>query len=88
MGIDDGNRRLTGWTPLTSLVRWMSMTSGRSFFRVEEAVEVVGWTRSVVDWMSFASGWAEKSSESVSMSSADTSSLELFVEFEDCLRFL
>ena len=47
--------RLTGWTPETSLVRWMSMTSGRSFLRMEvEVIEVC--VRGAVDWSNLARG--------------------------------
>ena len=36
---NEEERRLTGWAVLTSLVRWMSMTSGRSSLRMLELVD-------------------------------------------------
>jgi len=61
-----------GWMPATSLVRWMSITSGRSFLRV--VVEV--WVRGVVDWRSLASGWTERSEVSMEMSESEASESE------------
>lgn len=58
-----------GWMPATSLVRWMSITSGRSFLRV--VVEV--WVRGVVDWRSLASGWTERSEVSMEVSESEAS---------------
>lgn len=61
-----------GWMPATSLVRWMSITSGRSFLRV--VVEV--WVRRVVDWRSLASGWTERSEVSMEVSESEASESE------------
>lgn len=46
------------------------------------------WMRLEVDWRSLASGWTERSSESMDMPSEDTASSELYEAFGDRLRFL
>ena len=69
-------------------MRWMSMTSGRSFFRMAEVVGCVDWRKLVVDCRSLASGWAESSSESTDVSSEDAASSETSEAFCERLRFL
>ena len=72
--------------PETSLVRWMSMTSGRSVLRVEVVLSVDS-VSGVVDWRSLARGWVEWSLESTEMSSAEASSSDELASLENFRRF-
>jgi len=61
--------RLTGWVPPTSLVRWMSRTSGRSFRFFLDCLSS-SLVRSLMFWRSLARGLVVVSSSlSVSMAS-------------------
>lgn len=64
----------------------MSITSGRSLLRPDGEVELV-LTRSVAFWRSFASGWTERSTESIDMLSAEVSPLELSLDRRRLLGF-
>lgn len=77
---------LTGWARPTSLVRWISITSGRSFLRPDDKVGAA-LMKSVLLCRSFARGWAERSSESRDISAAEPSSPELLLTMEARLRF-
>jgi len=72
-GVEGG--RLTGWVPLTSFMRWMSRTSGRSLRRL--CVPFALFISPSAFWRSFARGCACSDSSSMSISSAeDVSSAE------------
>lgn len=71
----------------TSLVRWMSITSGRSFFRDAETAGV-GCVRLAVFWRILARGCVEISSESRDISSPETLISELSELFEMLRLFL
>lgn len=78
---------LTGWARPTSLVRWISMTSARSLRRVTEDVEGVSMS-CVAFCKSLASGWLDRSSESIDISSTESFFSELWLAFEVRLRLL
>ena len=78
---------LTGWMPPTSLVRWMSMTSGRSRLRPKGVMDVVR-VRPSACWRSWARGWTERSSSSIAISSPDELAPELSPASDVHRRFL